>query len=71
MKTPEQAQADHEAAWMAIPHVIGVGLGEHEGKPSLVIFATATHPAHATIPQVVDGYVVRIEVVGEVKAGEN
>jgi hypothetical protein len=70
MKSAEDVQRDHEATWMALPHVIGVGLGEHDGKPALVIFASATHASHTEIPQVVEGYAVRIEVVGEVKAGE-
>jgi hypothetical protein len=70
MKTPEQVQSEYESGWMKHPHVIGVGVGEQGGKPALVIFASAPHDSHADIPTMVEGYAVRIEVVGDVKAGE-
>jgi hypothetical protein len=70
MKTPEQVRSERESVWMALPGVIGVGVGAREdGAPCLVVFASGPHEAHKRIPAAVDGYGVRVEVVGDVRVG--
>lgn len=64
----EQVQAAHEAAWLALPQVIGTGIAECDGHPCLNVFVSAPDAAHGRIPDSLDGYAVRIVVVGDVRA---
>ena len=71
----EQVQAAHEAAWLALPQVIGTGIAECDGHPCLNVFVSAPDAAHGRIPDHVRGngahgrgYAVRIGVVGDVRA---
>lgn len=68
-KTIEQVQAEHTAAWMKIPGVVGIAIGESDGKPCIKILAVSLTPEiKAQIPKLVDGYAVDIEVTGEFRA---
>lgn len=68
-KTIEQVQQEHTDAWMAIPGVIGTAIGEHNGKPCiLVLTASNTKQARARIPSTVDGYPVVVQYTGEIRA---
>jgi hypothetical protein len=68
MKPIEQVQKEHEAAWLSLPGVVGVGVSECDGKPCLLVFVSAPDASHAGIPSAVDGYAVRIEVTGSMRA---
>jgi hypothetical protein len=68
MKSPDQIRREHEAAWMALPGVIGVGQGEDSGRPCILIFVSAPHEAHEGLPSEVEGCPVRIVTTGEVRA---
>jgi len=71
MKSAEEVQRDHEAAWMALPNIIGVGVGEQDGRPCLMVFASSPHAEHEKIPAVVEGYAVKVVVTGSVEALES
>jgi len=68
-KAIEQVQQEHTAVWMAIPGVIGTAIGEHRGKPCiLVLTASNTKQVKEQIPATVDGYPVVIQYTGEIRA---
>ncbi len=51
-----------------MPQVIGTGIAECDGHPCLNVFVSAPDAAHGRIPDSLDGYAVRIVVVGDVRA---
>lgn len=68
-KTIEEVLAEHTPVWMAIPGVIGTGIGEFDGRPCIkVLVVQASDSLSHQIPKDVDGYPVRIEVTGEIRA---
>lgn len=68
-KTIEEVLAEQTPAWMAIPGVIGTGIGEISGKPCLkVLVVQASDSLSRQIPKEAGGYPVRIEVTGEIRA---
>jgi len=68
-KAIEQVQQEHTDAWMAIPGVIGTAIGEHKGKPCILIFtASNTEQVRRRIPSTVEGYPVVIQHTGEIRA---
>jgi len=60
----------HVDELMAIPGVVGVAIGALEdGKPCiLVLVAKKTSENRATIPPEIEGYPVKIEETGEIRA---
>lgn len=59
----------NEERLMAIPGVVGVGVGESEGKPVVIIMVKELTPElRDKLPQKLDGFGVRVEVVGEIIA---
>jgi hypothetical protein len=68
-KTIEQVQQEHTDAWMAVPGVIGTGIGRCEGKPCILVFtASNTEQVRRTIPSTVGGYPVVVQHMGEIRA---
>ncbi len=56
---------------MAIPGVVGTGIGEFEGKPCIKVFVVKKTPEiEQKIPKVLEGYKVIIEETGEFRALE-
>lgn len=67
--TIEDVLKAHTDAWMALPHVVGTGIGEWRGRPCLVVFVSKQTPELKTrIPSSVEGFPVVIEEVGTVRA---
>jgi hypothetical protein len=67
-KTIEKVLAAHTPEWMAIPGVIGTGIGEFNGKPCIkVLVVQASDLLSQRIPKDAEGYPVRIEVSGEIR----
>ena len=62
----QKIQAANEDAWLAIPGVVGVGIGECQDQtPCLKVLVEAKDEAiEASIPKTVDGVPVEIEEVG-------
>lgn len=68
-KTIEQVQQEHTDAWLAIPGVVGTGIGQCSGKPCILIFTTSNpERVRRKIPSAVEGYPVVIQRMGEVHA---
>lgn len=54
---------------MAIPGVVGVGIGAVDGKPVIKVLVTQKTPElEKKIPQTLEGYAVVIEETGEIRA---
>jgi hypothetical protein len=71
--TIEEAKARHETELMALPNVIGVGIGERAGKPVIKVFVTEKAPAAQLAPDEraptsLEGYEVDVEPIGSVEA---
>ncbi len=68
-KTIEQVKQEHTDTWMALPGVVGTGIGQCKGKPCILILAASnTEQIRKQIPSTVDGYPVVIQYVGEIHA---
>ncbi len=69
--TIEQVQAENTPGWMAIPGVVGTGIGECDGEPCIVVYvAKESEEIRDAIPEKVDGYLVRREVTGPFRTQE-
>ncbi|MDX1745741.1 MAG: hypothetical protein R3324_07375 [Halobacteriales archaeon] len=65
----EAVQEAHTRAWMAVPGVVGTGIGRCEGEPCIKVFVSArSDRVEAAIPSEVEGYPVQIEVTGAFQA---
>ncbi|HMQ53570.1 MAG TPA: hypothetical protein PKE64_16035 [Anaerolineae bacterium] len=60
-----EVQAKHEAQLMSLPGVVGVGIGECEGKPCLkVLVERKTPELERQIPSELEGFKVELEESG-------
>jgi len=65
----EEVLAGQVDEWMALPGVVGVGIGEAEGEPCLtVLVAQMTAALREKIPAEVGGYRVVVTVTGSFSA---
>jgi hypothetical protein len=65
----EDVQLRHEQQLMNIPGVTGVGIGEQNGQPVIVIMVQQrTAELNKQLPKQLDGYGVKVEVSGEITA---
>ncbi len=63
----EDVLARHSAEWLAVPGVVGTGLGARGEGRSIVIFVVErSAEIERRIPKEVEGFPVRIEVGGRV-----
>ncbi len=63
----EQVLARHEQELMRIPGVNGVGIGERQGNPVLLVMLDrSASQLPVTIPRQLEGFPVEIEEIGEV-----
>lgn len=54
---------------MALPGVVGVGIGEHGGEPCIRVMVEAATPAVRTgIPDQLGGYAVVVDETGPIRA---
>lgn len=69
MPSIEQVLARETDGWMALPGVVGTGIGLCEDVPCIKVFASGTvDDLKAVIPEKVDGYSVVIEPSGPFRA---
>jgi hypothetical protein len=66
----ENAIAKHRDALMRLPNVVGVGIGEKQGRPVIKVLVTrkvtaAKLPPHALIPAQIEGYETDVEPIGD------
>lgn len=66
----QEVKARHEAQLMARPGVVAVGIGsDADGKPAIVVSLDRERPeVRASVPAEIDGYAVRVQVIGPVRA---
>ena len=63
----EEAQEELTPQVMALPGVVGIAIGQCEGKPCIkVLVASKTKELLARIPSAYKGYKVAIDEVGEI-----
>lgn len=68
-RTIEAVLAAHSDSLMAVPGVVGTAIGRCDGAPCIRVFlATASDAARRRIPAQLEGYPVRVEVTGEIRA---
>ncbi|MDA1257791.1 MAG: hypothetical protein O3C10_08105 [Chloroflexi bacterium] len=68
-KSIESVVAKAVDSLMALPGVVGVGIGEHGGEPCIrVMVDTATPTIRAGIPDQLSGYPVIVDETGPIKA---
>lgn len=65
----EQTLENHQEQLMSIPGVTGVGIGNKDNKPVIVVMTKEFSPqAKAMLPQTLDGHPVVVEQTGEISA---
>jgi hypothetical protein len=65
----EDALQKHQERLMAIPGVVGIAEGESDGSPVVLIMVRELTPElRHKLPQQLEGFAVKIDVVGEVTA---
>jgi hypothetical protein len=65
----EQVFSQHHDRLMSLPGVVGIGMGEKDGTPAIVVLVARLTPAlRAGIPPTLDGHPVVVEESGEIVA---
>ncbi|KPK72305.1 MAG: hypothetical protein AMJ84_04480 [Acidithiobacillales bacterium SM23_46] len=66
----EQVKATHQERLLALPGVVSVGIGrDARGQSVIVVGLDEPRPqTQAAIPRELDGYPVRVEIVGTIRA---
>ena len=64
----ERVQERHESQLMAVPGVVGVGIGVRQGRPALLVMVRERTPEVARLPPTLEGVPLAIEVVGDITA---
>jgi hypothetical protein len=69
MDAATTALEKHQDRLMAIPGVVGVGIGGSEDSPVIVVMVTTGGAAmRKQLPDQIEGYPVKVEVTGEITA---
>jgi hypothetical protein len=68
--TIQEVKARHEARLMAQPGVVAVGIGrDADGRQAIIVSLDRERPeVRANTPQELEGYAVRVHVIGPVRA---
>lgn len=67
-RTIQQVMGEHGNRWMLRPEVTGMGVGRCEGEPCIVVYlARELSEDDEPLPERVEGYRVRTELVGRVR----
>lgn len=66
----QEVKAKHEARLMAQPGVVAVGIGrDAEGRQAIVVSLDRERPeVRASTPRELEGYLVRVQVIGPIRA---
>lgn len=66
----EDVLAKHEDRLMSIPGVVGVGIGERDGHPVVLIMTNqpAGQLRESSLPTQLEGFPVQVDFVGEIQA---
>jgi hypothetical protein len=68
--TIEQVKSAHEQRLLALPGVVSVGIGrDDQGRTVIVVGLDKPRPqTQAAVPRELDGYGVRVDIVGSIHA---
>jgi len=68
--TIQEAKARHAQRLLALPGVVSVGIGrDAEGREAIVVGLDRARPeTQGRLPAQLEGYRVRVEVIGPIKA---
>ena len=58
----------HASEMLAISGVVGIGVGESQGKPCILVFVRDKRAVVQKIPNTLEGYIVRVEESGDFRA---
>ncbi len=66
----QEVKAKHESDLMGVPGVVSVGIGRGEQGESIIVVGVENDEAakNAKVPQRLEGYAVRVQVIGAVRA---
>lgn len=66
----QEVKARHEARLMEKPGVVAVGVGrDADGRPAIIVNLDRERPdVRASVPEEIEGYAVRVQVIGPVRA---
>lgn len=69
----ESVKDRFEDELLALPNVVGVGIGERAGKPVIKVFVTSKVPTgelepEQVVPRAIEGEAVDVEAIGEIRA---
>lgn len=66
----QEVKAKHEARLMATPGVVSVGIGrDSDGRDVIIVGLERERPeTRRSLPEVLEGYPVRTQVVGRIRA---
>jgi len=68
-KTIQTVLKEHTNSLMALPGVVGTGLGECSGKPCIKVFVVKkTAELVKQIPSTIEGYTVAVQETGKIRA---
>jgi hypothetical protein len=70
MGSVEEAKKRHTMQLMGIEGVVGVGIGEMDGRPCITVLVREdSESVRKNVPSELEGHPTRITVVGDVSAG--
>jgi hypothetical protein len=66
----QNVKSKHEPRLMATPGVVSVGIGlDHEGQSAIIIGVESQEKLNTvTLPEKLDGYPVKVQVIGTIRA---
>ena len=68
-KAVQTVLKENAERWMAIPGVVGTGVGEYKGEPCVrILVIEQGEQVKKGIPSQVEGFPVIVEVTGEIRA---
>ena len=67
MKSIQEVQREYEERWMALPGVMGVGIGECEGRPCFKVLISGNRPPK-DLPPEAEGYRVQTVTSDTIRA---
>lgn len=71
-RTIEDVLATHADSLMSLPGVVGTAIGSCDGSPCIrVLVSDAISASRRVIPSRLEGYIVRVELTGPIRALED
>lgn len=68
MKNINQVKEKHETELMGTPGVVGVAIGEQNGKPCITVLVDSGVPNAGKVPRSLEGFPVVVQETGPIQA---